>query len=32
MKVFRTQISEMKNKVIIDNLYKQAQLYVPKEQ
>lgn len=31
MKVFHTQLSEMKNKTIIDNLYNQAILYIPKE-
>lgn len=32
MKVFKTQLSEMKNKTIIDNLYKQAMLFIPREQ
>jgi len=31
MKVFKTQLSEMKNKAIIDNLYQQAMLFIPKE-
>lgn len=31
MKVFKTQLSEMKNTIIIDNLYKQALNFIPKE-
>lgn len=31
MKIFHTQLSEMKNIAIVDNLYKQAVLYIPKE-
>lgn len=31
MKVFKTQLSEMKNKTIIDNLYTQALNFIPKE-
>jgi hypothetical protein len=31
MKIFKTQLSEMKNINIIDNLYKQAQNFIPKE-
>ena len=32
MKIFHTPLSDMKNKTIIDNLYNQAILYIPKEQ
>lgn len=32
MKIFKTQLSEMRNKSTIDNLYNQAILYIPKEQ
>ncbi len=30
MYIFHTPLSEMKNKTIIDNLYSQAVLYIPK--
>ncbi len=31
MKIFHTPLSDMKNKNIVDNLYDQAILYIPKE-
>jgi len=31
MKVFHTQLSEMKSKAIIDNLYEQALHFIPRE-
>ena len=31
MEVFKTQLSEMKNTIIIDNLYKQSLNFTPKE-
>ena len=31
MKVFKTNLSDMRNIATIDNLYEQALLYVPKE-
>lgn len=31
MKIFHTQLSEMKNERIIDNLYEQAILFIPKD-
>ncbi len=31
MKIFKTQISEMKNIRVIDNLYNQSLLFIPKD-
>jgi hypothetical protein len=31
MKIFHTQLSEMKNKTVINNLYNQAILFIPGE-